>query len=168
MLRREVPLVSQPSDVTVSFSIGTLDRAVWRLTEPGTPHPMRRVEAVGRLSESGVRTGVIMAPLLPGLSDHPDQVAAVEKACREAGAESVAPIRLHLRPGVKEHFMEWLGENRPDLVERYGQMYRGRSYLKRAGASLRLITRWSVEACPGCSTGGAPLTSARRYLSRGS
>lgn len=125
---------SRRTDVTVSFSIGTLDPEVWRLTEPGTPHPMRRVEAVAKLSEAGVRTGVLMAPLLPGLSDHPDQVAAVEKACREAGADSVAPIRLHLRPGVKEHFMGWLGENRPDLVERYQQLYRGRSYLKRQTA----------------------------------
>jgi DNA repair photolyase len=125
---------SRRADVTVSFSIGTLDPEVWRLTEPGTPHPMRRVEAVAKLAEAGVRAGVLMAPLLPGLSDHPDQVSAVEKACREAGAESVTPIRLHLRPGVKEHFMDWLDENRPDLVDWYQQLYRGRSYLKRRTA----------------------------------
>lgn len=131
---------SRLADVTVSFSIGTLDAAVWRLTEPGTPHPERRVAAVARLAAAGIRTGVLMAPLLPGISDHPDQVAAVERACREAGAESVAPIRLHLRPGVKEHFMGWLQDTRPDLVGRYQDLYRDRAYLTRRRSRNRRPT----------------------------
>ncbi|MFW5904594.1 MAG: radical SAM protein [bacterium] len=117
------------TDISVNFSIGTLDPDVWRRTEPGTPHPRRRLEAVARLSEAGVRSSVLIAPILPGLSDRPEQIAEVEEACRQAGAESVTTIRLHLRPGVKEHFMGWLAENRPDLVETYRRLYRGRSYL---------------------------------------
>jgi DNA repair photolyase len=117
--------------ICVSFSIGTLDPEVWRQTEPGTPHPQRRVEAIARLHEAGVPTGVLVAPLIPGLSDRPDQVAAVEDACREAGADSVFPIRLHLRPGVKEHFMGWLIENHPELTTEYERLYRDRSYLPR-------------------------------------
>jgi DNA repair photolyase len=117
--------------VCVSFSIGTLDPEVWRQTEPGTPHPQRRVEAIARLHEAGVPTGVLVAPLIPGLSDRPDQVAAVENACREAGADSVFPIRLHLRPGVKEHFLGWLTENHPELTTEYERLYRDRSYLPR-------------------------------------
>lgn len=123
-------------DISVNFSIGTLDPEVWRLTEPGTPHPQRRVEAVAKLTEAGVPSGVLIAPLLPGISDHPDQVAAVRRACEEAGAVSASTIKLHLRPGVKEHFMGWLGENRPDLTERYESLYQGRAYLSR-GRSCR-------------------------------
>jgi DNA repair photolyase len=120
---------AQRSQVSVNFSIGTLDPDVWRQTEPGTPHPRRRVEAVAKLTEAGVASSVLMAPLLPGLSDRPEQVAEVEKACREAGAESVSTIRLHLRPGVKEHFMGWLMDNQPQLQDMYEKLYRGRSYL---------------------------------------
>ena len=72
-----------------------------------------------------------MAPLIPGLSDKPDQVAAVETACREAGAGSISAIRLHLRPGVKQHFMGWLGEHHPELTADYELLYRDRAYLPR-------------------------------------
>jgi DNA repair photolyase len=117
--------------VTVSFSIGTLDPEVWRETEPGTPHPLRRVEAIARLSEAGVPTGVLVAPVIPGLSDRPDQVAAVESACREAGAGSVHAIRLHLRPGVRQHFMGWLVGAHPELTKTHEELYRDRVYLPR-------------------------------------
>jgi DNA repair photolyase len=114
--------------VRVDLSIGTLDRDVWRLTEPGTPPPDRRVEAVRRLTEAGVECGVLIAPILPGLSDREDQVQAVANACLEAGAASVAAIPLHLRTGVREHFLGWLGEERPDLVRLYEERFRNRAY----------------------------------------
>jgi DNA repair photolyase len=116
------------TEVRCNLSIGTLDEEVWKLTEPGTPHPKRRVEAVRRLNEAGVACGVLVAPLLPGMSDGPDQVDAVVKACVNAGAVSVSPIALHLRKGVKDHFMEWLRTARPDLVPEYERRYR-RDYL---------------------------------------
>ena len=119
------------TDVTVSFSIGTLDVDVWRQTEPGTPHPMRRVEAIARLSEAGVPTGVLVAPIIPGLSDRPEQVAQVEEAGRAAGAGAVYTIPLHLRPGVREHFMEWLADTHPQLTGTYEELYRDRVYLPR-------------------------------------
>ena len=136
---RDIDLFTEAArhiDISVNFSIGTLDPEVWRLTEPGTPHPRRRVEAVAKLTAAGVPSGVLIAPLLPGISDHPDQVAAVRKACEEAGAVSASTIKLHLRPGVKEHFMGWLGQKRPDLTERYEKLYRDRAYLAR-GRSRR-------------------------------
>lgn len=120
---------SRRTNVSVNFSIGTLDPDVWQQTEPGTPHPRRRVEAVAKLTEAGVPSRVLIAPILPGLSDRPEQVAEVERACRKAGAASVSTIRLHLRPGVKEHFMGWLAGHQPQLVERYKDLYRDRSYL---------------------------------------
>jgi DNA repair photolyase len=116
------------TEVRCNLSIGTLDEEVWKLTEPGTPHPKRRVEAVRRLNEAGVACGVLVAPLLPGMSDGPDQVDAVVKACVNAGAVSVSPIALHLRKEVKDHFMEWLRTARPDLVPEYERRYR-RDYL---------------------------------------
>ena len=111
------------TEVRANFSIGTLDEEVWRLTEPGTPHPLRRVEAVAKLNEAGVPCGVLVAPILPGLSDAPDQLEAVVKACVDAGAVSITPLLLHLRPGVREHYMDWLAGARPDLLERYAGLY---------------------------------------------
>ena len=101
------------------------------MTEPGTPHPLRRVEAVAKLNHAGVRCGVLVAPVLPGLSDRPDQLEAVVKACVEAGATSIAPIMLHLRPGVRDQYLGWLGTARPDLIEQYKRLY-PKSYAPRS------------------------------------
>src|SRR5687767_3657541 len=99
---------AERTEVRANFSVGTLDDAVWKASEPGTPHPRRRVEAVRRLNDAGIPCGVLMAPILPGLSDRPEQLAEVVQACVEAGAVAITPIALHLRPGVREHFMVWL------------------------------------------------------------
>ena len=126
LVLRDLDLLAEAArrtDVWAGFSIGTLDEEVWKLTEPGTPHPLRRVEAVARLNEAGVRCGVLIAPVLPGLSDSPEQLEAVVKACVEAGARPISTILLHLRPGVREHYLGWLGEARPDLVPRYDELY---------------------------------------------
>jgi DNA repair photolyase len=117
--------------VSVNLSIGTLDERVWRDTEPGTPHPQRRVEAVRQLNEAGIPGGVLVAPIIPGLSDRPEQLEEVVSACVGAGAAFVSAIGLHLRPGVREHFFGWLAENRPDLAPDYQRRYR-RSYLPKA------------------------------------
>jgi DNA repair photolyase len=114
--------------VSVSLSIGTLDEKVWRATEPGAPHPRRRVDAVRQLAAAGIRTGVLLAPVLPGLSDSPAQLEEVVTACVEAGAQSVTAIALHLRPGVREHFMGWLRPRDPGLADDYERRYH-RSYL---------------------------------------
>jgi DNA repair photolyase len=111
--------------VGVSLSIGTLDEAVWRATEPGAPHPARRVQAVRSLAAAGIRTGVLIAPVLPGISDSDEQLRAVVTACVAAGAASVSAIYLHLRPGVREHFLGWLRPRHPELAESYQRRYRG-------------------------------------------
>ncbi|MGO9659871.1 MAG: radical SAM protein [Acidimicrobiales bacterium] len=129
---RQLAEASKRTHVRVNLSIATLDREVWRLTEPGTPPPAKRVEAVSRLNDAGVACGVLVAPLLPGLSDSEEQVAEVVTACRRAGAVSVAPLALHLRPGVREHYLSWLATKRPDLLELYARRFRGRSYQPRA------------------------------------
>jgi DNA repair photolyase len=116
------------TSVSVSFSVGTLDERVWRATEPGTPHPRRRVDAVRQLTEAGIRSGVLVAPVLPGMSDRDDQLEEVVTACVEAGAASVSTIYLHLRPGVREHFLGWLSGRDAGLAADYDRRYQ-RSYL---------------------------------------
>ncbi|MEX2274474.1 MAG: radical SAM protein [Actinomycetota bacterium] len=111
------------SDVSTAFSIGTLDEDVWRRTEPGTPHPRKRIEAVAQLNAAGIPCGVLIAPVLPGISDHPRQLREVVRAAIDAGATHASPILLHLRPGVREEFLPWLAEEYPELVTRYEQMY---------------------------------------------
>jgi DNA repair photolyase len=110
---------------TANLSIGTLDEEVWRRAEPGTPHPRARMDAVKKLNRAGVPTGVLVAPILPGISDSPEQLREVVRAAADAGASHVSPITLHLRPGVKEEFMPWLEREYPELVEGYRRMYRG-------------------------------------------
>ena len=109
---------------SVSLSVPTLDEDAWRLTEPGTPHPRRRLEAVAALRDAGVPAGVFIAPILPGLTDGARQLEAVVASAIEAGATSITPIVLHLRPGVREVFVQRVLAERPDLVDKYDAMYR--------------------------------------------
>jgi DNA repair photolyase len=144
---------AERTDVRANLSIGTLDDEVWRISEPGTPPPLRRVEAVARLNEAGVPCGVLIAPILPGISDGDEQLTAVVRACVEAGAVSITSIALHLRPGVRELFMPWLAHYRPDLVERYATLYGARSgYLAREQQErLSQRVRSLVQELGGCA-----------------
>jgi DNA repair photolyase len=117
------------ADVSVTFSIPTIDPDVWRRTEPGTAHPRQRLRALRTLVEGGIKTGVGMAPILPGLSDRPEQLAAVVQAAREAGACGVWANLLYLRPGTREHFLECLSRDWPELLPEYEHLYAGRAYL---------------------------------------
>jgi DNA repair photolyase len=135
LVLRDLDLLAEAAgrtDVQINLSIGTLDQDVWRLTEPGTPAPVRRVEAVRRLNEAGIPCGVLIAPILPGLSDGPEQLRQVVEACVDAGATSISVIGLHLRPGVKDHYLSWLARARPDLVADYEARYRRGAYLPKA------------------------------------
>jgi len=116
--------------VTVTFSIPTLDDSVWRTTEPGTAPPLQRLRALSALASAGIRASVGMAPILPGLSDHPDQLRRVVEAARAAGACGVWANLLHLKPGTREHFLECLARDWPELLPRYERLYDGgRAYL---------------------------------------
>lgn len=120
------------SDVGVMFSVPTLDPDVWRTTEPGTAPPRQRLRALTTLVDAGIKASVGMAPILPGLSDRPEQLAEVVKAVRAAGATSVWANLLYLRPGTKEHFLEALAKDWPEELERYEQLYAKRAYLPRS------------------------------------
>jgi DNA repair photolyase len=132
MIVRDVDVLveaARRASVSVTFSIPTLDEEVWRKTEPSTAHPRQRLKAVSKLVDAGIKTGVGMAPILPGISDRPEQLREVVKAAREAGATGVWTNLLFLRPGTREHFLEHLAEDWPELVPKYRELYSSRAYL---------------------------------------
>ncbi len=120
------------ADVNINFSIPTLDTDVWRRTEPGTAPPRQRLRALKTLVVAGIHAGVGMAPILPGISDRPEQLAEVVRAAREAGATHLWANLLHLQPGTREHFMDCLARDWPEERERYEGMYGRKAYLPRA------------------------------------
>jgi len=150
MIVRDVDLLAEASrraDVSVTFSVPTVDDDVWRTTEPGTAPPRQRLRALKTLVEAGVRASVGMAPLLPGLSDHPSSIERVVRAAREAGACGIWANLLYLRPGTREHFLSCLERDWPELLPDYERLYaRGRAYLpageaKPAKEAVRALAR---------------------------
>jgi DNA repair photolyase len=133
MIVRDLDVLQEAAvraDVSVNFSIPTLDAEVWRKTEPGTAPPRQRLRALKTLVDAGIRAGVGMAPILPGISDRPEQLSEVIRAAREAGATHIWANVLFLRPGTREHFLEHLARDFPEELERYEQLYAGRAYLR--------------------------------------
>ena len=118
--------------VTVFFSVPTLDERAWRETEPHTPSPRARLEGVRKMNEAGVPSGILIAPVMPGINDSPEEVGEILRIAEDAGAISAPAMALHLRPGVKEVFFEWMRAHRPDLMPRYEELYNGRSYVPSA------------------------------------
>ncbi len=118
--------------VGVFFSLPTLDERVWRTTEPGTAPPDSRLRAIRALADAGIEVGVGMAPVLPGLSDNPRQLEDVVRAARAAGARKIWASVVHLRPGVREHFLQALDRDWPEEVARYEALFANRAYLSTA------------------------------------
>src|ERR671930_1189626 len=132
MIVRDLDVLEEAArraQVSVTFSIPTLDDEVWRRTEPSTAHPRQRLRALRRLVDAGVKACVGMAPILPGISDRPEQLAEVLRAAREAGACGIWTNLLFLRQGTREHFLDNLARDWPEEVERYERLYRRRAYL---------------------------------------
>ena len=119
MIVRDVDVLTEAAKrakVAITFSIPTLDEEVWRKTEPSTAHPRQRLRALKELVDAGIKVGVGMAPILPGISDRPEQLREVVKAAREAGATGIWTNLLNLRPGTREHFLEHLAEDFPEQL----------------------------------------------------
>ena len=132
LIVRDVDVLAEASrraDVHVTFSVPTLDDAIWRTTEPGTAPPRQRLRALRTLVDAGIDAGIGMAPILPGLSDRPELLRDVVKAARDAGATGIWTNVLYLRPGTREHFLENLARDWPELLPRYQRLYAGRAYL---------------------------------------
>ena len=131
LLLRDLKLmleIAKRTSFSACLSIPTLDEKAWRATEPHTPSPRARLEAVAELNRAGIPTSVLIAPLMPGINDAPHQVEPLLRRAAEAGARSIGGTTLHLRGEVRDVFMGWLREQRPELVPRYEELYRGRAY----------------------------------------
>ncbi|MCW2539920.1 MAG: repair photolyase [Frankiales bacterium] len=132
LVKRDLDLLVQAAsevDVTVAFSVGTVDAAVWRVTEPGTPHPRRRLEAMRAMADAGIRTGALVAPVLPGLSDSRAQLTETVAAIIDAGGSVMGARPLYLKGPTREHFLSWLLRHDAALHARYLQAYGRRTEL---------------------------------------
>jgi DNA repair photolyase len=114
---------------TANLSVPTLDEEAWRATEPHTPHPRKRLEAVAELNAAGIPTGVLIGPMIPGVNDSPEQVEEIVALARDAGAGSISGIPLHLRGEVRDIWFDWLRARRPDLLALYERLYRRGAYM---------------------------------------
>jgi DNA repair photolyase len=131
LILRDLDLLRQAAavtDVRLAVSIGFVDEALWRSVEPGTPSPRRRLDVVRQLSDAGFPVSVLMAPVLPGLTDDDASIDATAAAIVAAGAASITPIVLHLRPGAREWYGQWLAREHPELAPRYRELYARGSY----------------------------------------
>jgi len=134
LLLRDLPLmlqIAERTSISACLSIPTLDEKAWRATEPHTPNPRARLEAVAELNRAGIPTGVLIAPLMPGVNDAPHQIEPLLELATAAGATSIGGVALHLRGEVRGIFMDWLRSQRPDLLERYEELYRRGAYASR-------------------------------------
>jgi DNA repair photolyase len=150
--------------VSVYVSLPTLDEQVWRTTEPGTAPPASRLRAIRGLAEAGIDVGVGMAPILPGLSDDSAQLEAVVVAARTAGARSIWASAVHLRPGVREHFLDTLARDWPEHVERYEALFATRAYLPATVAKAIVAPALSARAAERSRAHRQPLRSEPRQL----
>ena len=134
MIVRDLDVLAEAAvraDVSVTFSIPTLDPEIWRLTEPGTAPPRQRLRALRELVDAGIKASVGMAPILPGLSDDPRLMADVVRAARDAGAAGVWTNVLYLRPGTREHFLDHLARDWPELLPTYQRLYARSAYVSK-------------------------------------
>ena len=164
LVLRDIDLLKQVTGISANLSVPTLDEKAWRATEPHTPHPRKRLEAVAELNRAGIPCGILIAPLMPGINDDPGQVEQILELAAEAGAVDVGGIALHLRGEVREIFFAWLAEHRPGLVDRYKRLYASGAYAPReekerlAALARRpgLKPRRFIRVEPGFAADGGP------------
>ena len=134
LVMRDIDLyerIAERLPVSVNLSVPTLDEKAWRATEPHTPSPAARLDAVAELRSRGIDSGVLIAPLMPGINDTPEQVQPIVDRARKAGATFLGGVALHLKGEVRDVFFGWLEAKRPDLVPRYEKLYsNGRAYMR--------------------------------------
>ncbi len=151
--------IAERTSVSACLSVPTLDEKAWRATEPHTPHPRARLEAVAELNRLGIPTGILIAPLMPGINDAPEQVERIVALATEAGAVHIGGTTLFLRGSVKEVFFEWLRGHRPDLLARYERLYS-------RGAYLPADERRTIEVAAGAPWAGRSYPDRFRHRGR--
>jgi DNA repair photolyase len=131
LVLRDLDLLARAAEVTdvgMNVSVGIVDKALSRSIEPGTPSPERRLGICAALAERGLRCGVLMGPVIPFLSDSPEQLDEAVRKIAAVGAAHVSPIVLHLRPGAREWFLRWLHREHSELADAYAELYGSRAY----------------------------------------
>jgi DNA repair photolyase len=170
LLLRDIDLyerLAKHLPVSVNLSVPTLDEGAWRATEPHTPSPAARLDAVEELRRRGIDSGVLIAPLMPGINDAPEQVQPIVDRAKQAGATFLGGVALHLRDEVKGVFFAWLETKRPDLLPKYEQLYNDRAYMRPEQRKLttRAVRGWgrSRRRSPaGGAAGGDPHSGGAR------
>ncbi|HVB08799.1 MAG TPA: radical SAM protein [Bacillota bacterium] len=157
---RDIDLLGQGAD-SVAVSVPTVDVDLWRRLEPGTAHPLQRLRAVARLREAGVNAGVLCAPIIPGLTDSMQHLAAVARAAADHDAAFLAGNTLYLKPGTREHFLAFLGESYPHLVPTYRGLY-GSAYLPRWRKERVMDDLSAVREAQGLSRGRWRMQEAKQ------
>jgi len=163
LVMRDVELFERMRDrglkVSVNLSVPTLDEGAWRATEPHTPSPAARLDAVAELRRRGIDSGILIAPLMPGINDTPEQVQPIIDRAREADATFLGGVALHLRGDVKGVFFSWLREKRPDLVPEYERLYGRRAYMQPAERqkTTRALRGWGTARMRARAEGSQPL-----------
>lgn len=132
LLRRDLPLLTEAAQevgvsVAVSLAIGGED--LQRAIEPGTPTPRTRLSLIRAVREAGLSCDVLVAPVMPWLTDSTARLDDILRRLAEAGATGVTAIPLHLRGPVRDIMMGWLSEHRPDLVPKYRRLYLRSAYV---------------------------------------
>jgi DNA repair photolyase len=161
LLLRDLDLMKQIPGFAANLSVPTIDEKVWRQTEPHTPSPYARLEAVAEINRAGIPCGILIAPLIPGVNDQPEQVDRIIELATEAGATSIGGICLHLRGEVRDIWFDWLRQYRPDLIPRYEQLYARGAYApkeerERLAAMVRGGGRLGPRPDPAGPTGHRP------------
>ena len=141
--------LSRRTACTVCISVPTVDETAWKQLEPGTAHPRQRLRAVKQLLDAGIDAGVLMAPIVPGISSHPEKLKRTVKAIAEHGAAFVGTSLLHLEGSTRAHFLDFLSREYPDLIEGYGRLYAGKyapkPYAARVHSILGMLkTRYGI------------------------
>jgi DNA repair photolyase len=152
--------VAERTEISACLSVPTLDEKAWRATEPHTPHPRARLEAVAKLNAAGIPTGILIAPLLPGINDAPEQIERIIQIATEAGAVSIGGQTLFLAGSVREIYFDWLRSYRPDLVPRYERLYA-------RGSRVPMPERRAIERAAGLPA-ARMRADPKRFAHRGS
>jgi DNA repair photolyase len=162
LLLRDLDLmreVAERTEISACLSVPTLDEKAWRASEPHTPHPRARLEAVAKLNAAGIPTGILIAPLMPGINDAPEQVERIIALATEAGAVSIGGQTLFLHGSVRDIYFDWLRSYRPDLVSRYERLYA-------KGGRVPMRERRAIERAAGLPTARLP-ADPERFRHRG-
>ncbi|MEZ5288383.1 MAG: radical SAM protein, partial [Vicinamibacterales bacterium] len=135
--------LSARAECRVYLSVPSVDEDAWRRLEPGTAHPLQRLRAVRELVDAGIEAGVLMAPLVPGITTHPAKIERTMQAIADSGARSVGAMVMHLEAGTRDHFMAVLSREYPALADRYEHLYAAKyapaDYVKRVQDVVGLL-----------------------------